>query len=373
MPPAVLSCIRLLSRVAIMAELSADQLASLFGDVLPVANKTREGAGMTRPPATPQVSNDRSKKAGTQERPPKFQRQQPKGSGRGKGKAQDKRPREDSAHSSHEDTRLEEQLIPMMAQLCLRFEDAINVLRLDRAYMMLFKTKGEESILRTLHDLSVRWEALQAAKQTECAKRIALFKGMILELQARAKSFIEQETKLQSLIQLGWVTKQDQREPMWQPLIWSVEQQKDIPCPDMGPLPHGKALQAMEMLIEHTNGQVIHRFHATRPLAQEYAGDMLEFKLEVSAKGQAPMQAHEALASLTNSSLWLLIGARMRPESLKRSALAKRVQQLLASGSWPWFCITRATHATKTPLCCPGCGPWFTPMRFRMGATAMRD
>ena len=356
-----------------MAELSADQLASLFGDVLPVANKTREGAGMMRPPATPQVSNDRSKKAGTQERPPKFQRQQPKGSGRGKGKAQDKRPREDSAHSSHEDTRLEEQLIPMMAQLCLRFEDAINVLRLDRAYMMLFKTKGDESILRTLHDLSVRWEALQTAKQTECAKRIALFKGMILELQARAKSFMEQETKLQSLIQLGWVTKQDQREPMWQPLVWSVEQQKDIPCPDMGPLPHGKAMQAMEVLIEHTNGQVIQRFHATRPLAQEYAGDMLEFKLEVSTKGQAPMQAHEALASLTNSSLWLLIGARMRPESLKRSALAKRVQQLLASRSWPWFCITRATHATKTPLCCPGCGPWFTPMRFRMGATAMRD
>ena len=101
--------------------------------------------------------------------------------------------------------------------------------------MMLFKTKGEESILRTLHDLSVRWEALQAAKQTECAKRIALFKGMILELQARAKSFMEQETKLQSLIQLGWVTKQDQREPIWQPLVWSVEQQKDIPCPDMGP------------------------------------------------------------------------------------------------------------------------------------------
>eukprot|EP00439_Symbiodinium_sp_Y106_P021739 s1344_g2.t1 len=132
-----------------------------------------------------------------------------------------------------------------------------------------------------------RWEALQAAKQTECAKRIALFKGMILELQARAKSFMEQETKLQSLIQLGWVKKQDQREPMWQPLIWSVEQQKDIPCLDMGPLPHGKALHAMEMLIEHTNGQVIHRFHATRPLAQEYAGDMLEFKLEAGGYSDA--------------------------------------------------------------------------------------
>ena len=247
------------------------------------------------------------------------------------------------------------------------------MLRLDRAYVMLFKTKGEESILRTLHDLSVRWEALQEAKQTECGKRIALFKGMILELQARAKSFIEQETKLQSLIQLGWVTKQDQREPMWQPLVWSVEQQKDIPCPDMGPLPHGKALQAMEVLIERTNSQVIHRFHATRPLAQEYAGDMLEFKLEVSMKGQAPMQVHEALAALTNSSLWLLIGARMRPESLKRSALAKRVQQLLASKSWPWFYITLATHATKTPLCYPGCGLWSTPTHFRSVATAMRD
>ena len=109
-----------------MAELSADQLTSPFGDVLPVANKTREGAGQTRPPATPQASSGRPKKTGTQERSPKFQRHQPKGNGRGKGKAQDKRPREKSAHSSQEDTQLEEQLIPMMAQLCLRFEDAIT-------------------------------------------------------------------------------------------------------------------------------------------------------------------------------------------------------------------------------------------------------
>eukprot|EP00439_Symbiodinium_sp_Y106_P065275 s2867_g10.t1 len=253
-----------------MAELSADQLASLFGDVLPVANKTREGA--SRHDAHPgnatsiqrQVQEDRDSGEATQVSASSAQGQR---SRQGESAGQ-KTQRGLSAFFSrghaaggaagpHDG--------PALSKVRGRHQRG----RLDRAYMMLFKTKGEESILRTLHDLSVRWEALQAAKQTECAKRIALFKGMILELQARAKSFMEQETKLQSLIQLGWVTKQDQREPIWQPLVWSVEQQKDIP-----------------------------------PLAQEYAGDILEFKLEVSTKGQAPMQAHEALASLTNSSLF---------------------------------------------------------------------
>ncbi|CAE7380080.1 slc47a1 [Symbiodinium sp. CCMP2592] len=293
-----------------MADLTKDQIVSLFGGVLPAVSLA---AGSQRPPATPQQAGRGSQKSGLTERPPKYHKHQTngKGKGNGKGRYKDKRPREDSEHTSaQEGDNLDPQLIPLIAQLCLRFEDAINILRLDRAYVMLFKTKSEESIVKTLHDLSQRWEELKEAKQTDSAKRIALFKGMLMELQTRIKGMIEKEDKVKQLIQMGWMSKQEGREPMWLPLVWNVEQQKDVPCPDMGPLPHTKAMQALDTLLEYACGQVIHRFHPTRPLVPEHAGEILEFKMEVSLKGVAPTQVHDALTQLSNSALWLLIGAR---------------------------------------------------------------
>ncbi|CAE7208885.1 unnamed protein product [Symbiodinium sp. CCMP2592] len=306
------------------------QIVSLFGGVLPAVSLA---AGSQRPPATPQQAGRGLQKSGLTERPPKYHKHQTngKGKGNGKGRYKDKRPREDSEHTSaQEGDNLDPQLIPLIAQLCLRFEDAINILRLDRAYVMLFKTKSEESIVKPLDDLSQRWEELKEAKQTDSAKRIALFKGMLLELQTRIKGMIEKEDKVKQLIQMGWMSKQEGREPMWLPLVWNVEQQKDVPCPDMGPLPHTKAMQALDTLLEYACGQVIHRFHPTRPLVPEHAGEILEFKMEVSLKGVAPTQVHDALTQLSNSALWLLIGARMRPDGLRRSATAQQLQKLLA-------------------------------------------
>ena len=102
-------------------------------------------------------------------------------------------------------------------------------------------------------------------------------------------------------------------------------------------------------------------------------GDMLEFKLEVSMKGQALMQAHEALAALTQlvvvASHWSS-DAPGNPQALDagqaRAAAAR--EQVLAL-------VLHNTGNTcyQTPLCCPGCGHWFMPARFRLGATAMRN
>eukprot|EP00439_Symbiodinium_sp_Y106_P029271 s9688_g3.t1 len=139
----------------------------------------------------------------------------------------------------------------------------------------------------------------------------------------------ESEAKIKELIKLGWMSKQDGREPMWLPLVWNVELHKDVPCPDMGPLPNSQAVQALEVLLEHACSQVIHRFHAKRPMAQTYKSDML---LKYNLHSEFPCLGHahvEALGTLCNSSLWLLIGARLRPELPKRSELAKKLQHMI--------------------------------------------
>ena len=281
-----------------------------------------------RPPATPLRNQGGSSgdKTRPSERPQKFQKQQ-KGKGKGDKGDKSKRQREESEPSSGVSPN--SQMLSMMTQLLLRHEDSVNILRLDKAYSMMFKTSGEETILATVHNLEVRWRELQETKKTDCAKRIALFKGVLLELQTRVKNMIESEAKIKELIKLGWMSKQDGREPMWLRLVWNVELQKDVPSPDMGPLPNSQAVQALEVLLEHACGQVIQRFHAKRPMAQTYKSDMLEFMLEVSLKGTHPVRVHEALGTLCYSSLWLLIGARLRPELPKRSELAKKLQHMI--------------------------------------------
>ena len=156
---------------------------------------------------------------------------------------------------------------------------------------------------------------------------------------------------------------------MWQPLVWNVENQKEIPHPDAGPLPHTQVVRALELLLEHACSQVVQWFHATRPMAPTYKGDMLEFELEISMKGSRPMQVHDALMTLSHSALWLLIGARMRPELPKRSLLAKRIQHLLTNGSLPYPCVIPVTLATRMRLSCLGFGQWCAPTPFRSADT----
>ena len=164
------------------------------------------------------------------------------------------------------------------------------MMRMDRAYLMLFKTKGEETLLPIFKDIADKWTEHRAAGTTEAPLRVALFKCLALELQSRAKQMIE--TKLEDLVKLGWVIKKENMEPCRLPLMYHQEKGRDIPVPDMGPLPRSEAVAALEKIINNMDGQIIQRFHATRPLAESYAGDMLAFMLEVSIKGPEPLRVH---------------------------------------------------------------------------------
>ena len=57
--------------------------------------------------------------------------------------------------------------------------------------------------MATISDLATRWEELKEAKKTDCAKQIALLKGVLLELQTRVRAVVESEDKIRKLIELG--------------------------------------------------------------------------------------------------------------------------------------------------------------------------
>ena len=219
----------------------------------------------------------------------------------------------------------------MLIQLALRHEDNINLLRLDRSFILIMKTSGQESLLPALYDVSAQWKDAKELGQTECSLRIALFKCLILEIKSRATLVVEDETKIAQAIKMGWIKKEEGKEPAWTSLVYDKNTKLEIPAPDLGPLLHSDLIQQLDRLLEGMDNHTLQRFHATRPLATEYQGEVVAFLLEISNRGNPCQRMHHALVTLCQSSAMHLVGARLKRETQKRAPLAQKLMEMLQS------------------------------------------
>ena len=324
--PNVLCSTRLpLPAGSMAANMTSEEVASVFGDYLP-ALQASQGRGNT-----PEGGNTRL----TVGPPAKWPKHNGKGGAPSTWKRQGQEAPSAAGWSQQGQSRGQEDLVQLLAQLCLRQEDALNLMRLDRAFLMSFRTQSPESMLGTLYNISQRWKEQREAGRTDCPLRVALFKCVILELKTRIMAVAEQPDKLAILIKKGWVIQEEGKELTWATLMWSQSEQKDIPLPDMGPLPHSDAVKVLDRILNGLDGNILQRYHSTRPLSQQYAGEMVPFLMEISNRGETPQLVYQSLLSLSNSTVWFMVGARLKTETLKRSPLAQRLQKLVSSKSPP--------------------------------------
>ena len=224
--------------VDIMAgNMSNEELASVFGEYLPALQAT-QGPGQSTA-ATP---NEQTSPAPPGP-PTKWPRHNGKGQGHGHWKDTS---RATSWRGWQETTNKDgnEELIQILAQICLRQEDSLNLLRLDRAFLMSFRTQGPETMLGTLYGISTKWKSQRDSGQTDCPLRIALFKCIALELKTRVSRVAESSEKLAVLAKQGWVLQEAGKELCWTVLVWNQAEQKDVTSTETGPLPHTDAIKA---------------------------------------------------------------------------------------------------------------------------------
>ena len=111
-----------------------------------------------------------------------------------------------------------------------------------------------------------------------------------------------------------------------------VDQQKT-------PLPHQRALELLEKACRLSGlPDMIHKFHSTRPMAQDYKSEVLPYILRISNQKEESNTLRDILSA--DSYLLRLVGlrVRVRPMRLKRQPLAVSLQQsaskLLAATAW---------------------------------------
>ena len=90
------------------------------------------------------------------------------------------------------------------------------------------------------------------------------------------------------------------------------------------------AIQLLEALRTLTSeAGLVQRFHPTRPLVNEMAGENLTFVLQVALRAPRTEELHSALEKLSGLSVTQLIGVNIRKDRMGRSTLAQAVSKSL--------------------------------------------
>ena len=128
-----------------------------------------------------------------------------------------------------------------------------NILRLDRAFLMLMKTQGDvkhgECSLQHLNS-SQDWKKHREGK-TENPLRISLLKCLILELRRRAQTLIDSSGEVPVGSQDGMAQPlSDQGSLLDAILTCDAKAQADKPVENIGPLPHSDAVKALDQIMD---------------------------------------------------------------------------------------------------------------------------
>ena len=242
----------------------------------------------------------------------------PQGKG-GKGKEKGR----ESERGSEE---AEGHLLRVIAQLLLRHEDAISILRADKGMLFFLKTGGQESFLPTLFNLSQAWnkerEKPIAQRQEPLSPlRIVLVKAFLSEMAARITKVTEDPEVRKKVIAAGWATQRRTRRFRGIFKCTMRRRSRNMWIRASPPLPHARIMQLLEGVAESLRPEVVQRFHATRPQAESYQGPVVVFMMEVAHRGEYAQVLYRNMADLAHSMVWNLMASRMRLETIGRSPL----------------------------------------------------
>ena len=266
-------------------------------------------------------------------RPAKWQKQGV-GKGRGHGQQQHRRaPRSGtSSEQSTADLDYNSQMMELLratARLAVRLEDQQSLDRLDKAFLIHQKTQVPECILPDMFKISETWKEARAMVPPKVVSslRVILFKSFMEEVLSRLRK-IDHAEVTQGLIAQEWLFK-DGEELKWRYLVWDSALQKDVHHPTMEPVSHTQIVQAVQTLLENATDHTLHRYHATRPLAETFTGPSVCFMLEISLRGAHAQKMYQALTSMAQCAAMKLMGANLVRERINRSPLAVQINKLL--------------------------------------------
>ena len=98
------------------------------------------------------------------------------------------------------------------------------------------------------------------------------------------------------------------------------------------PLAHDQVMHCIDVLMKTALlPEVLLRFRTAHKQGQETKAEVVPFKLAVSLRGQASMDCFTALSTLSYCGALKLLGLRLRPERMQKSAMAAELEEAYLS------------------------------------------
>ena len=171
-----------------------------------------------------------------------------------------------------------------MGRLVLRQEDKLSQLRADKSYILSFNTS--RGILPSLFATSKKWKEIQETEsKLDMSLRQTLILAVLYEWQARLEKTIADASLLKACQEPEWLATAS---PMaWSFQKWDAVAKEVTILKEAVPYPVDtfyRDVQRLKQLLVLPN--VVHRFHATRPLAEQpVRGGCVPLDFESKARG----------------------------------------------------------------------------------------
>ena len=242
------------------------------------------------------------------------------------------RPRQDEGErdnqedkNSKQDMAKLKQRVDMLTTLVLRQEHQLMINRQDASYIIFIRTDIAPSLAVTTYEVGQKWKQAKATKPDSLKHplRVILFQHLPTSMTSALGNLVADTEKLENAKKLGWIKDGHFTGMKWNPDKKAHELDESIPLiPIQG---------AMEVLFEAVKLSVepfaVNRYHAMRPLSSQYSSPTLTMFLEVGLRTAEANRLWSIFNNLSQTSVWVFVGAYCRHERLQRSALANRLAQ----------------------------------------------
>ena len=231
--------------------------------------------------------------------------------------------------SNNQQQQSQQETLNMLVQLSLCQEDAINALRMDKAFLLLFRTQGQETVVHTLFEVATAWRQKKASNKVDLPLKITLLKSPLLEFKTRLEHLVSTTGHVERMAKMGWFKKNDGRLPSWLPLAYSPETKAEVPHASLGPQHLASGRHESSRCTPNSSEWPDHaEVPQHEALAAQYC--LRSFDLSVPSVG---MVCHRD---------------RLRMVSPKQSPLATRLLKMLPRLSGTWHSSILTTTVTST-------------------------
>ncbi|CAE7903110.1 unnamed protein product, partial [Symbiodinium microadriaticum] len=175
-------------------------------------------------------------------------------------------------------------LLKMVVMLLLRHESQHCINRIDSGFVVFLRTDVPQSLATSTYQVAQVWHdtKTKTPERLNAPMRAVLMQHLITTVIERMQKMMETPSSRSTAVSLGWLTED---EKAITGLKWNPESRTHVRDEQIKPIEFQEVKTALEELVVLVKEpMVVARYHATRPLSEQYQSPNLTMLMEIGLR-----------------------------------------------------------------------------------------